>query len=87
MFLGKQEIAFRGHKEDSSSINKGNYLELLDLLSREEKLLREHFMSSSVFKRTSSDIQNDLVSCIASVLKTKISNVLQKANFISIQAD
>ncbi|XP_060846373.1 zinc finger MYM-type protein 1-like [Rhopalosiphum padi] len=33
-FLGKQEIAFRGHNEDSSSINKGNYLELLDLLSR-----------------------------------------------------
>jgi len=38
--LGKQEIAFRGHKEDSSSINKENYLELLDLLSREEQLPR-----------------------------------------------
>jgi hypothetical protein len=86
-FLGKQEIAFRGHNEDSSSINKGNYLELLDLLSREEQLLREHFMSNSVFKGTSSDIQNDLISCITSVLKTKISNELQKANFISIQAD
>ncbi|XP_026819140.1 zinc finger MYM-type protein 1-like [Rhopalosiphum maidis] len=86
-FLGKQEIAFRGHNEDSSSINKGNYLELLDLLSREEQLLREHFMSNSVFKGTSSDIQNDLISCITSVLKTKISNELQKANFISIRAD
>ncbi|KAE9523304.1 hypothetical protein AGLY_016252 [Aphis glycines] len=86
-FLGKQEIAFRGHNEDSSSINKGNYLELLDLLSREEQLLREHFMSNSVFKGTSSDIQNDLISCITSVLKTKISNELKKANFISIQAD
>lgn len=42
-FLRKQEIAFRGHNESSSSINKGNYLELLDLLSREERLLREHF--------------------------------------------
>ncbi|KAF0754486.1 zinc finger MYM-type protein 1-like [Aphis craccivora] len=86
-FLGKQEIAFRGHNEDSSSINKGNYLELLDLLSRDEQLLREHFMSNSVFKGTSSDIQNDLISCITSVLKTKILNELQKANFISIQAD
>ncbi|XP_050066556.1 zinc finger MYM-type protein 1-like [Aphis gossypii] len=86
-FLGKQEIAFRGHNESSSSINKGNYLELLDLLSREERLLREHFMSNSVFKGTSSDIQNDLISCITSVLKTKISNELQKANCISIQAD
>lgn len=44
-------------------------------------------MSSSVFKGTSSGIQNDLISCITSVLKTKISNELQKANFISIQAD
>ncbi|KAL4098606.1 hypothetical protein QTP88_023174 [Uroleucon formosanum] len=35
-FLGKQELAFRGHRENEGSLNKGNYCEILDLLAKEE---------------------------------------------------
>jgi len=52
-FLGKQELAFRGHREYEGSLNKGNYCEILDLLVQQEQLIREHFLSNSVFKRTS----------------------------------
>jgi hypothetical protein len=31
-FLEKQELAFRGHDESSTSLNKGNYIELIFLL-------------------------------------------------------
>jgi len=47
------ELAFRGHRENNESLNKGNYLELLELLGLEEKLLKEHLLSSTIFKGTS----------------------------------
>ncbi|XP_026808786.1 zinc finger MYM-type protein 1-like [Rhopalosiphum maidis] len=86
-YLGKQELAFRGHDERKSSLSKGNYLELLELLSQEEQILKEHFLSNSLFKGTSSDVQNDLIACITDVVNTKIMNDLKCANFVSIQAD
>ncbi|XP_060846566.1 zinc finger MYM-type protein 1-like [Rhopalosiphum padi] len=86
-YLGKQELAFRGHDERKSSLSKGNYLELLELLSQEEQILKEHFLSNSLFKGTSSDVQNDLIACITDVINTKIMNDLKCANFVSIQAD
>ncbi len=33
MFCASQDIALRGHREGVSSLNKGNFLELLDLLA------------------------------------------------------
>lgn len=86
-FLGKQELAFRGHREHDESLNKGNYLELLDLLAQEEHLLKDHFLSSSIFKGTSKIIQNDLIESVTTILNSKIFKEIQTANYISIQAD
>jgi hypothetical protein len=86
-FLGKQELAFRGHRENNESLNKGNYLELLELLAQEEQLLKEHLLSSAIFKGTSKMIQNNLIECVTSVLNSKFFNEIQKVNYVSIQAD
>ncbi|KAL4119885.1 hypothetical protein QTP88_012647 [Uroleucon formosanum] len=86
-FLGKQELAFRGHRENEGSLNKGNYCEILDLLAKEEQFVKEHFLTNSVFKGTSHDIQNDLIHCVTTVLNSHILKELQITNFISIQAD
>ncbi|XP_050066274.1 zinc finger MYM-type protein 1-like [Aphis gossypii] len=86
-FLGKQELAFRGHRENEGSLNKGNYCEILDLLAKEEQFIREHFLTNSVFKGTSHDIQNDLIHCVTTVLNSHILKELQITNFISIQTD
>lgn len=86
-FLGKQELAFRGHRENNESLNKGNYLELLELLAQEEQLLRDHFLSSSMFKGTSKTIQNELIECVTSVLNSNIFKEIQTVNYVSIQAD
>ncbi|XP_025425451.1 zinc finger MYM-type protein 1-like [Sipha flava] len=86
-FLGKQELAFRGHHENEGSLNKRNYCEILDLLAKEEQFIREHFCINSVFKGTSHDIQNDLIHCVTTVLNSHILKELKITNFISIQAD
>ncbi|KAL4141365.1 hypothetical protein QTP88_004017 [Uroleucon formosanum] len=66
-FLEKQELAFRGHRENEGSLNKGNYCEILDLLAKEEQFIREHFLTNSVFKGTSHDIRNDLIHCVTTI--------------------
>lgn len=83
--LGKQELAFRGHREHDESLNKGNYLELLDLLAQEEHLLKDHFLSSSIFKGTSKIIQNDLIESVTTILNSKIFKEIQTVNYISKQ--
>lgn len=52
LFLSKQELPFRGHREDEGSSNRGNYLELLDYTAQEEQLIRDHLNSASAFRGT-----------------------------------
>lgn len=73
-YLGKQEIPFSGHDASVTSINKGNYLELLNLLSHEEQLIKDYLSSNSNFKGTSHDIQNHLIFCITEVVNMQIMN-------------
>lgn len=86
-FLGKQELAFRGHDESDQSENKGNYLEILDMLAQEEQFVREKLESISGFKGTSSEIQNELIECATLVVKETIQKELDLAEFVSVQAD
>lgn len=34
LFCAKQDISLRGHRENVDALNKGNFLELLDLVSK-----------------------------------------------------
>ena len=42
LFLAHQNLAFRRHYEESSSLNRGNSLKLVELLSRYDPILKEH---------------------------------------------
>lgn len=42
LFLAQQNLAFRGHREDISSENRGNFLELVQLLAKYDPVLKEH---------------------------------------------
>lgn len=52
-FLAKQKLPFRGHDETRKILNL---------------VLAEHYELTTVFKRTLSDIQNDLISVINEVV-------------------
>ncbi|XP_008179777.1 zinc finger MYM-type protein 1-like [Acyrthosiphon pisum] len=88
--LEGRRLAATKHNEQVS-INRRliarNYLELLDLLAQEEHLLKDHFLSSSIFKGTSKIIQNDLIDRVTTILNSNIFKEIQTANYISIQAD
>ncbi|XP_060845584.1 zinc finger MYM-type protein 1-like [Rhopalosiphum padi] len=54
IFLGKQELAFRGHDESSDSLNKGNFKVLFDMhIVRCSQEIQNHYKS---IKNTFSDI-------------------------------
>lgn len=87
LFLGQQELAFRGHEEGPASSNRGNYLELLSFLSDYDADLRHHLATATVFTGTSGKIQNDLISAIADVLNSTIKEQISKAKYVAIMVD
>ena len=74
-FLGKQNIPFRGHREDRSDLcnnsdqNRGNFLELISLLSKDNVTVNKKLSSDR--KWLHNDIQNELIEIIASHTVTK----------------
>ncbi|XP_066990910.2 zinc finger MYM-type protein 1 [Anabrus simplex] len=85
--LGKQELAFREPDGSVASLNRGNYLETLNLLALGEGLMKDHLEASSVFKGTSPEIQNDLIKSVTVVIHEQIRSEINNATFVSIQAD
>ncbi|XP_050516637.1 zinc finger MYM-type protein 1-like [Diabrotica virgifera virgifera] len=71
-FLCFHELGFRGHDETSTSANRGNYMDLVSLISKYDPCLKTHLEQSSVFQGTSNRIQNDLISAISTVVSNKI---------------
>ena len=86
-FLAVQELSFRGHDEGENSFNKGNYVEVLNLLSMYDNVLREHLESATIFKGTSNRIQNDLINAICSVMMISIKDEISKAQHVAIILD
>lgn len=85
--LAKQELAFRGHDESNLSLNRGNYVETLDLLSSYDPLLKAHLETSTVFRGTSNHIQNDLITAINQVVTNEIRHEVDDAVFMAILLD
>lgn len=95
LFLARQNLAFRGHKEDISSENRGNFLELVKLMGKYDPVLKEHCMkleeSAGGSKRVSSylskTIQNEFISLLGSHVKEKILENIKKAKYFGIIFD
>ena len=93
LFLAKQGLSFRGHREhscltDGSSGNTGNFRELLSLLAKYDSTLDNHLKFE---KRNelylSHDVQNDLIQSLASELSATIDNEVKSAQFFSLIID
>ncbi|XP_044947685.1 zinc finger MYM-type protein 1-like [Hordeum vulgare subsp. vulgare] len=65
-YLIAQGLSFRGHDESSTSLNKGNFLEMIDWLKDSNEDVRVAFDSGgNNCKMTSREIQKDLARCCA----------------------
>uniref|UniRef100_H2ZXC9 DUF4371 domain-containing protein n=1 Tax=Latimeria chalumnae TaxID=7897 RepID=H2ZXC9_LATCH len=94
LFLAKQGLAFRGHREYScdctgeTSQNEGNYLELLKLLAKYDALLAQHIETSKRNEIYSSHhIQNDFIHALATEVLSAIKHKVQEAKFFSVIVD
>lgn len=98
LLLGRQNIAFRGHRDDGnfnkeesfeeSTVNMGNFRAILDYRSEFDGILKEHLKnSSSRAKFTSKTIQNELIDCAKEVLLSQIISEIKLARFFSIMFD
>lgn len=93
LFLAKQGLPFRGHREhsclsDGSSKSTGNFRELLSLLAKYDSTLDNHLKFE---KRNelylSHDVQNDVIQSLASELSLTIDNEVKSAQFFSLIID
>ena len=97
LYLARQEMAFRGHDESSTSLNQGNYRELLKSFGKLDSVFdrrlhgrlqeAERCESGGVFTGVSSDVQNDVIECIDSVIEDQINKEVSECQFFSIQCD
>ena len=96
LFLGKQELSFRAHDESDTSLNRGNYRELLECFAKFDsvferrlhgKLANEERGNVGVFTGVSADTQNDLIECIDSVIQDQIDKEIYQSTFLCIQVD
>ncbi|XP_077341212.1 zinc finger MYM-type protein 1-like [Lithobates pipiens] len=95
LFLAHQNLPFRGHREIMSSVNKGNFLELAELLSNYDPVLKEHFIrlkrSTESGKRMTSyfspKIQNEFICLLGNQVKKKIVADIKKAKYFGILFD
>lgn len=86
--LAKQNLAFRGHDESESSLNRGNFLEFVHHQAKYNLLLRKHLEGASRnCTYLSPEIQNDLISCMADVVVKDIVCQVKTAKFFSILLD
>ena len=84
----KQEIALRGHDESSESSKRGNFLELMSLLTRYNPIVHDRLLNGPQnAKYTSPVIQNIMIGIMASQIRQSIGSSIQKAAYFSIMVD
>ncbi|KAJ4449610.1 hypothetical protein ANN_01013 [Periplaneta americana] len=83
IYLAKQELPFRGHDEQVSSHNRGNFKELLQtLLSVSSDEVRNQYNKiKCVFSGESKTIQNELIECISDYVCNQIKKEVNETVF------
>lgn len=91
LHLCMQELPFRGHDECNESLNRGNFKELVILVSKYDTNLKTFLENDndnrSVFCGTSKTIQNELIDSVAFVVNKKIEDEISNSLFFSWQVD
>ena len=88
LLCSKQEIALRGHRESSESLNRGNFLEILGVIARHDKIVLDKMTNGPRNAcYTSPEIQNELLQIMGGVVRERICMAVRKAGVYSVLAD
>nr|XP_047143105.1 uncharacterized protein LOC124817292 [Hydra vulgaris] len=88
-------LPFRGHREDFASENRGNFLELVSLLSNSDPVLKEHSIRLQqslesgliTVSYLSPAVQNEFISLLGDAVKQESICEIKKAKFYGILFD
>ncbi|XP_067144935.1 zinc finger MYM-type protein 1-like [Centruroides vittatus] len=91
-FLAKQNLALRGHTENDTSTNSGNFLELVHLIAKYDPVLREHLVRSKMCGKMSitymsPEIQKEFIAILGNKVRQHIIGQIKKAKYYSIIFD
>lgn len=81
-----QGIAQRGNDESKHSINKGNYLELLELIAEDNDIVRKRLEIGNA-KYTSPQIQNEILNIMSVMICNKIKEELEQCDYFALIVD
>ena len=88
LVCAKQEIGSRGHRENSASLNKGNFLEIIDLLKMENPALAAEVAKlpkNALYTHHST--QNELIEICEELSLQKIKREVQNSSCFAVMAD
>ena len=85
LFLGRQNIPFRGRHESEGSLNKGNFLELLNLRALDNPDLALHLKGT--FTYTSPKIQNEIIALCGRRIQRGIVEEVRKSGCYGLICD
>lgn len=88
LLCAKQNLALRGHRENEQSLNKGNFMEILHMIARVDKIVAARLKSGPRNATyTSPAIQNTILNILGKMVREKICNAVREADFFSILVD
>ncbi|XP_065917551.1 zinc finger MYM-type protein 1-like [Dysidea avara] len=87
LLCSRQNISIRGHREGIESSNRGNFLEMFELIAKHDPVVRKRMAITKSAKYTSPMIQNEILGCMGDIVQAKICADVKKAGMYSILAD
>ena len=78
----------KGHRETSESSNRGNFLEILELVASHDELVKDKLKNgprNAIY--TSPNIQNCLINILGDMVRSVICDGVRDAGFFSLLAD
>ena len=94
MFCARQQIAFRGHRDDkinfdkAPACNEGNFVAIIRMLVECNSSLKKHLISGSRNARyVSKTIQNEIIAVYADLIREHFRQCLQKCPHFALMAD
>lgn len=83
-----QKLAQRGHREGEESDNPGNVRQILELVAVHDPIVKKRLEGGPKnAKYTCPEIQNEIISILAEMIRTEIVNEVKEAKFFSIIVD
>lgn len=88
LYCCRQGIAVRGHREDDNSLNKGNFLELLELRAKDNTIIQQYFIEKEKsFRYVNPSYLNMFIEYMGKDVLQSIISDIQDSKFFSIIVD